>query len=125
MAVISQGPGATTRAPAAREPTNPASARISARCVPPARPAARAPRANYNQVMSAAVVGPLTDDNCDGKYDERDIPAIVFNSYAGEAYTSDGILRAVTGRGKRLWDATDATARTVPGASIAIGELDA
>jgi hypothetical protein len=88
-------------------------------------PFADTPSATYNQVMSAAVVGPLTDDNCDGKYDERDVPAIVFNSYTGAAYQSDGILRAVTGRGKRLWDATDAAARTVPGASVAIGELDA
>jgi len=82
------------------------------------------PAAGYNQVMSAAVVGPLTDDNCDGKFDGRDVPAIVFNTYAGAAYGSDGILRAVTGKGKRLWDATDAGARTVGGASIAIGELD-
>jgi len=79
----------------------------------------------WNQVMSPAVVGPLTDDNCDGKYDEKDIPAIVFNTYTGAAYGSNGILRAVTGRGKTLWDATDVAARTVPGASIALGELDA
>ncbi|MBI2389077.1 MAG: VCBS repeat-containing protein [Deltaproteobacteria bacterium] len=52
------------------------------------------------------------------------MPAIVFNTYTGGAYGSDGILRAVTGKGKRLWDATEAAARTVPGASIAIGELD-
>ena len=87
-------------------------------------PFADTPNANYNQIMSTAVVGPLTDDNCDGKYDDRDVPAIVFNSYAGAAYGSDGILRAVTGRGKRLWDATEAASRTVPGASIALGELD-
>jgi hypothetical protein len=87
-------------------------------------PFADTPSPAYNQVMASAVVGPLTDDNCDGKYDDRDVPAIVFNSYTGAAYGSDGILRAVTGRGKRLWDATDAAARTVPGASIALGELD-
>ncbi len=79
----------------------------------------------YNQIMSAVVVGPLTDDNCDGKYDERDTPTIVFNTYTGAAYGTDGILRAVTGKGKTLWDATDAAARTVPGASIALGEIDA
>ncbi|MEO7094226.1 MAG: hypothetical protein ABI175_13305, partial [Polyangiales bacterium] len=78
----------------------------------------------YNQVMASAVVGPLTDDNCDTKFDERDIPAIVFNTYAGAGYGADGILRAVTGKGVTLWDATDAAARTVPGASIALGELD-
>jgi len=82
------------------------------------------PSPAYNQVMASVVVGPLTDDNCDGKYDEKDTPAIVFNSYTGAAYSSDGILRAVTGKGKRLWDATEAGARTVPGASIALGELD-
>ncbi|MBL8722264.1 MAG: hypothetical protein JNL79_40155, partial [Myxococcales bacterium] len=82
------------------------------------------PAAGYNQIMASVVVGPLTDDNCDGKYDEKDTPAIVFNSYTGAAYSTDGILRAVTGKGKRLWDATDAAARTVPGASIALGELD-
>jgi hypothetical protein len=78
----------------------------------------------YNQVMASAVVGPLTDDNCDSKFDEKDIPAIVFNTYAGAAYGSDGILRAVTGKGATLWNATDAAARTVPGASIALGEID-
>ncbi len=82
------------------------------------------PAAGYNQVMAAAVVGPLTDDNCDGNYDNADVPAIVFNTYAGSNYGTDGILRAVTGRGKRLWDATDSAARTVPGASIALGEID-
>lgn len=87
-------------------------------------PFADTPNPTYNQVMSSAVVGPLTDDNCDGKYDDRDVPAIAFNSYTGAAYSADGILRVVTGRGKRLWDATDAAARTVPGASIALGELD-
>jgi hypothetical protein len=86
--------------------------------------AAGVPEPTYNQVMAAAVVGPLTDDNCDGKYDQRDVPAIVFNTYAGAAYGSDGILRAVTGKGAPLWDATDASARTVPGASIALGEMD-
>ena len=79
----------------------------------------------YNQVMAAAVVGPLTDDNCDGKFDARDMPAIVFNTYAAAEYGKDGILRAVTGKGATLWDATDESARTVPGASIALGEMDA
>lgn len=87
-------------------------------------PWAGVPAPTHDQVMASAVVGPLTDDNCDGLYDARDVPAIVFNTYAGAEYSSDGVLRAVTGRGKPLWDATDAAARTVPGASIAIGELD-
>lgn len=87
--------------------------------------AAGVPEPTYDQVMAAAVVGPLTDDNCDGKYDQRDVPAIVFNTYAGAAYGADGILRAVTGKGAPLWDAIDPSARTVPGASIALGEFDA
>jgi len=86
---------------------------------------AKAPMPTHHQIMSAAVVGPLTDDNCDGKYDQNDTPAIVFNTFAGSAYGSDGVLRAVTGKGKPLWDATDVDARTVAGASIALGEMDA
>ncbi len=87
-------------------------------------PFADSPEPAHSQIMAAAVVGPLTDDNCDGKYDASDLPVIVFNTFSGSAYGSNGILRAVTGRGEKLWDATDAASRTVPGASIAIGELD-
>jgi hypothetical protein len=82
------------------------------------------PEPAHNQIMAAAIVGPLTDDNCDGQYDNADVPAIVFNTFTSSAYGGNGILRAVTGRGKRLWDATEVAARTVPGASIALGELD-
>jgi hypothetical protein len=79
----------------------------------------------YNQVMSAPVVGPLVDTNCDGKFDDKDTPVVVFNTYTDAVYDKDGILRAVSGKnGKSVWDATDAALRTVPGASIAIGEIE-
>jgi hypothetical protein len=81
----------------------------------------------YNQVMMQPVVANLTDDKGDGRIDHNDVPDVVFNTFAGSNYWSDGILRAVSGDdGHRLWPAAaDPGYRTTPGASVAIAELDA
>jgi len=80
---------------------------------------------SHNQVMSIPIVAPLQDTNGDGRYNGDDIPAVVFNTYSGGAYTGNGILRAVSGLdGSELWSVTDPQYRTLPPASIAVGDLD-
>lgn len=52
----------------------------------------------FNQVMAAPIVVSLNDDNSDGKIGEDDIPDVVFSTFAGGAYSSTGVLRAVSGK---------------------------
>ncbi len=79
----------------------------------------------WNQVMMTPAVANLTDDNADGEIDENDIPDVVFSTFTGSAYGSDGILRAVSGdSGIEIWNATAAASRVVPGSSIAIADID-
>jgi hypothetical protein len=71
----------------------------------------------YDQVMMAPMVA---DIDLDG------MPDIVFNTFAGGNYGTDGVLRAIRGDGSgELWAVTDPALRTVPGAGVAIGNLDA
>lgn len=79
----------------------------------------------HNQVMMAPMVANLTDDNGDGKIDRNDIPDIVFNTYAGSAYTKNGILRVISGDGKgEHFSIADPLYRTHPGTQIALGDID-
>lgn len=79
----------------------------------------------HRQVMSTPIVVPLEDTNGDGKIDQNDIPAIVFNSFAGTTYFTDGVLRAVSGRdGHELWSVTNPAYRTVGAGSLAAADLD-
>ncbi len=79
----------------------------------------------YDQVMMAPMVANLTDDNADGVIDARDVPDVLFSSFAGGNYGQDGILRAVSGDdGHAVFDVTDAAHRVNPGAQLAIGDLD-
>ena len=79
----------------------------------------------HNQVMMQPIVVPLTDDNGDGVIDERDVPDIVFNTYAGSSYGTDGVLRAIAGDGSgEILAVVDAALRTVPGSGIAAADLD-
>ncbi len=78
----------------------------------------------HNQVMSAAMVANLTDDNGDGRIDENDTPDVVFNTFAGSAYTTNGILRAVNGNdGSRIWPTVDPGYRTQPSFEVAIADV--
>jgi len=53
------------------------------------------------------------------------MPDIVFSTFAGGNYTSDGVIRAVRGDGKKeLWTVTDATLRSNPGAQLALADVD-
>lgn len=79
----------------------------------------------HKQVMSAPVVAALEDTNGDGKIDQNDIPAVVFQTFAGGNYEADGVLRAVSGRdGHELWTVTDPAYRTNGTGSIAVADLD-
>ena len=79
----------------------------------------------YNQVMMAPMVANLTDDNHDGHVDAHDTPDVMFSSFAGGNYGSDGILRAVSGDdGHPIFDVTDLAHRVNPGGQLAIGDLD-
>ena len=70
----------------------------------------------HDQVMMTPVV---VDVNKDG------VPDIVFSTYAGTNYTTDGVLRAISGDdGHALWTVTNPAARVKAAASLAAGDLD-
>ncbi len=78
-----------------------------------------------NQVMMAPMVANLTDDNADGRIDQDDVPDVVFHTFTGSAYSSNGVLRVVSGRdGSRIWPTADPGWRTHPGGELAIGDVD-
>lgn len=78
----------------------------------------------YTEVMNTPIVLPIQDTNGDGKYDQRDIPGVVFNSFKGVSFY-DGVLRAVSGKdGSDLWTVSDPTLRTMPHSSLAGADLD-
>lgn len=81
----------------------------------------------HDQVMMAPAIANLTDDNGDGAIDELDVPDVVFNTFSSAGvYYGDGVLRAVSGEsGARIFPTSDPSYRTMPGASVAIAELDA
>jgi hypothetical protein len=56
----------------------------------------------YNQAMATPIVAPLTDDDGDGVYgSDGDLPAVLFATFTGENYTSQGVLRAIAGDGSK------------------------
>ncbi|WP_309243003.1 choice-of-anchor A family protein [Hyalangium versicolor] len=70
----------------------------------------------YNQVMMTPVV---VDVNGDG------IPDVVFNTFAGGVYQSNGVMRAISGDdGHDLWVVDDPALRVRPGSNIAAGDID-
>jgi hypothetical protein len=79
---------------------------------------------DHNQVMMQPIVVPLTDDNGDGAIDERDVPDIVFDTFAGATgYQQYGVLRAIRGDGSgEIFSVTGY--RTRPDSSIAAADLD-
>ena len=61
---------------------------------------------DYNQVMMTPVVINMTDDNNDGVIDENDVPDVLFVTFKGNAYTSLGVIRAISGDDGRELAAT-------------------
>jgi len=79
----------------------------------------------YNQIMMAPMVANLDDDNGDGLIDEHDIPDVLFHTFTGSNYWSDGILRAIRGSdGVETWPTADPGYRTSPGGELAIADVD-
>ncbi len=80
---------------------------------------------NHRQVMSMPVVAPLEDTNGDGKIDSKDIPAVIFHTFQGGSYDTNGVLRAVSGKdGRELWTVDDVRFRTNGSGSIAAADID-
>lgn len=86
----------------------------------------------FNQVMMSPMVANLDDDDGNGRIDEDDIPDVVFSTFCGDSthciagqYQSNGILRAVSGRdGSTVFDVSDPALRVLPGAQVALGDID-
>ena len=74
------------------------------------------PEPNHKQIMMTPSVVDITGDN---------IPEIIFSTFAGGQYTSDGILRAVNGRTyEPVFDLVDPGVRVSGAASVAVGDID-
>jgi len=102
------------------------------------------PFSSHSQVTQQVVVANLDDDNGDGLIDDRDIPEIIFSSYCGSQYTTNGVIRAIHGGGPNkgkdffavcggvVWKEGDTLPATCtcgsanldPTASIAVGDID-
>ncbi|MBI3729842.1 MAG: carboxypeptidase regulatory-like domain-containing protein [Burkholderiales bacterium] len=79
---------------------------------------------SFTDVMNTPIVLPIQDTNGDGKFDQRDIPGVVFNSFEGVTF-NNGVLRAISGKdGKELWTVSDPTLRTMPHSTVAGADID-
>ncbi|WP_338867748.1 FG-GAP-like repeat-containing protein [Myxococcus stipitatus] len=71
---------------------------------------------SHVQVMMTPIV---VEVNGDG------VPDVVFSSFAGSNYTTDGVLRAVSGaNGAELWTVTDPALRVRGAASVGAADID-
>jgi subtilase family serine protease len=78
----------------------------------------------YNQVMVMPVVARISDTNGDNVIDDEDVPAIIFNSFAGKNWDS-GILRAIRGdNGEEIFSLSDSAYRINTPTQIAVGDID-
>lgn len=78
-------------------------------------------------VMMPPIVLQLDDDNCDQVVDERDIPEIVFMSFDGGDYNTNGTLRAISivdGALVQKWEAKPAVDTLWGGRGLAGGNID-
>ncbi len=70
----------------------------------------------YRQVMMTPLVAPIDGD---------EVPDVIFTTFAGGNYTTDGIIRVVSGAdGSSVLDIVDPAHRVSPGAQLAIGDID-
>ncbi|KFE70177.1 hypothetical protein DB31_5219 [Hyalangium minutum] len=71
---------------------------------------------NHKQVMMTPVVVDVNGDS---------IPDVVFNAFAGNNYTENGVMRAISGDdGHDLWTVTNTAYEVRGAASIAAGDID-
>jgi hypothetical protein len=78
--------------------------------------------------MMAPIVVQLDDDNCDDVVDERDLPEIVFSTFANGDYNNNGTLHAISivdGMIVDKWSNNPVADQVHPGRSIAGGDIDA
>jgi hypothetical protein len=66
----------------------------------------------------------LDDDNCDGKISERDIPEIVFNTFASGEYTKVGTLHAISIVGGQVVDKWSVPGIVNSSSELAGGNID-
>jgi len=78
--------------------------------------------ATDSDVMMTPIVIQLDDDDCNGKVNERDIPEIVFTSFANGGYGTSGTLRVISlvgGQFKSKWTAPGiAASRQLAGGNV-------
>ncbi|MCS6899908.1 MAG: VCBS repeat-containing protein, partial [Polyangiaceae bacterium] len=75
-------------------------------------------------VMMTPIVVQLDDDDCDGKVTERDIPEIVFTTFASGAYTQAGTLHAISIVNGQIVEKWSVPGAFHAGKHIAGGDLD-
>ncbi len=82
---------------------------------------------NGASVMMPPVVIQLDDDNCDEVVDEKDIPEIVFMSFPGGSYNSNGTLHAISIVGGEIvekFSVNPQVDRLWGGRALAAGNID-
>ncbi|MCB9570098.1 MAG: VCBS repeat-containing protein [Myxococcales bacterium] len=77
-----------------------------------------------SDVMMTPIVVQLDDDDCDGKVSERDIPEIVFSTFANGAYKNPGVLHAISIVDGNFVDKWAVPGVVNPTKQIAGGDLD-
>ncbi|HEY1960647.1 MAG TPA: VCBS repeat-containing protein [Polyangiaceae bacterium] len=75
-------------------------------------------------VMMAPIVIELDDDDCDGKVTEKDIPEIVFSTFASGQYHGPGTVHAISIVGGVVVDKWSYPGVVDPGKQIAGGDID-
>lgn len=92
-------------------------------------PGVTPPFAAYDQVMQTPAVANLTDDNGDGAIDEKDVPDVIFTSFAKRTtesltYRGSAVLRVLSGDdGREL--AADKTYPYGAAGNMGVAKLDA
>ncbi|HEY8376316.1 MAG TPA: FG-GAP-like repeat-containing protein, partial [Nannocystis sp.] len=78
-----------------------------------------------SDIMMTPIVVQLDDDDCDGKVTERDIPEIVFSTFANGQYKQDGVLHAISIKDGAVVEKWTALAGVVnPTKQLAGGDFD-
>ncbi len=75
-------------------------------------------------VMMTPIVVELDDDDCDGKITERDIPEIVFTTFTGGAYTTNGTVRAISIVKGQIVDKWSRPGEANPSGQLAGGDIN-
>lgn len=116
-----------------QDPGEPPSCLEACQYQPPA--AAFAPQLKYTwgmeitapyatDIMMTPIVLQLDDDNCDGIVNERDIPEIIFSTFADGAYNGAGVLHAISVEAGALVDKWSVPDVVQPTRQLAGGNID-